>query len=231
MGKFVLKSQFNEDEYTAYVCAEYDIQDKEITTTEIPILKLEEIEDDNWNILLLLGNSGSGKSTILRSLGDISESKYDENKPIISQFPNLTPKEVCDLFCSVGLSSVPTWLRKPHELSNGERARLDLCASIANNDGIILIDEFTSVVNRDVAKSMSYALQRYVREKDKKIILASCHFDLVNWLRPDYIFNINKKNEDGESELEKIIYNDEEEYIAYQSIKEKDILSDAKSIS
>ena len=152
---------------------------------------------------------------------------------MISQFDGYTEEEVCDLLGGVGLSSVPTWLRKPQELSNGERARLDLCKAIydAGKGQIIYVDEFTSVVNRDVAKSMSYALQRYIRQKDLKIVIASCHFDIIEWLNPNYIFNLNHKDENGNVELEKIVYTDDAEYKASQYIKDEQILSDAKPIN
>lgn len=233
MEKIELISEIVNDKFTEYVCNEYDIQNREKTITEIPLMDLNEIKDEKWNILIILGNSGSGKSTLLKQYGYNGIFEYDYSKSIVSQFPWLTEEEVCDLFCSVGLSSVPTWLRKPNELSNGEKARLDICAAIAkakNDNNIIVIDEFTSVVNRDVAKSMSFALQRYIRKYNLKCILASCHFDLMDWLQPDFIFNLNKTNKDEEVEFEKIIYSDDENYKAYQNINKNDILSDSKSI-
>lgn len=94
---------------------------------------------------------------------------------------------------------MPIWLRKPNQLSNGEKARLDVCKSMydakVNGNQIVFIDEFTSVVNRDAAKSMSFALQRYARQNGIKLIISSCHFDIIDWLQPDYVFNLNHKNE------------------------------------
>ena len=103
---------------------------------------------------------------------------------------------------------------------------------IANaEDGeTILIDEWTSVVNRDVAKSMSFALQRYVRQKNLKIIIASCHYDIIEWLQPDWVYNLNKQDENGETEIEQLVYSDSSEYKAYSQINDWEILSDAKSI-
>lgn len=133
----------------------------------------------------------------------------------------------------IGLSSIPTLLRKPNELSNGEKDRFDLAWKIGNvQDGsVIYVDEFTSVVNRDVAKSMSFALQRYVRQHNLKIVLASCHFDLIEWLQPDWVFNLNKQDSNGVAELERMIYSDDKEYVAYNKIKENEILSDERSVN
>ena len=236
MGKILLESRIIVDKYCEYIFNNYDIQNRDITTTEVPLPSHEDMEEMNsshWNIMLICGKSGSGKSTILREIGNVKPIEYDYNKAVISQFNGYTEEEVCDLLGGVGLSSVPTWLRKPQELSNGERARLDLCKAIydAGKGQIIYVDEFTSVVNRDVAKSMSHALQRYIRQKDLKIVIASCHFDIIEWLNPNYIFNLNHKDENGNVELEKIVYTDDAEYKVSQYIKDEQILSDAKPIN
>lgn len=235
MGKITLESKFEVDNYCNYLFDHYDIQDKEKTVTEVPIPSKEDMEEMNksdWNILLICGKSGSGKSTILREIyGDVKPIEYDYSKCVISQFPRYTEEEACDLLQSIGLSSVPTWLRKPQELSNGERARLDIAKAIYDaNGGTIVIDEFTSVVNRHAAQSMSHALQRYVRQKNLKVIIASCHFDIVEWVQPDYMFNLEHKDENGEVEMEKMVYSDETNYNVYQSPREIDILTEAMEV-
>ena len=234
-NKIILKSNIINDVYTQYLYDNYDIQNKEITTTEVPIPSKEDMEamdKDNWNILLICGKSGSGKSTILREIyGDVKPIEYDYSRCVISQFPRLTEEETCDLLCSIGLSSVPTWLRKPQELSNGERARLDIAKAIYDaNGGVVVLDEYTSVVNRAAAKSMSFALQRYARQKGLKIIIASCHFDIIEWLQPDYIFNLEHRDENNDVELEKMVYSDDVNYNAFQSVRDIDILTEAVEI-
>ena len=105
-------------------------------------------------------------------------------------------------------------------------ARLDICWILANAkaNSVIFIDEFTSVVNRDCAKSLSFALQRYIRKHNLKIIIASCHFDIIDWLNPDWVFNLNKQN-NGESEIERLIYNDDSNYDLYKRINDSEILT------
>ena len=235
MSKITLESKIVNDNYTQFLYDSYDIQDKEKTVTEVPTPSKEDMEEmnkDNWNILLICGKSGSGKSTILREIyGDVKPIEYDHDKCVISQFPRLSEEETCDLLSSIGLASVPTWLRKPQELSNGERARLDIAKAIYDaNGGIVVLDEYTSVVNRSAAKSMSFALQRYARQKNLKIIIASCHFDIIEWLQPDYVFNLEHRDENGEVEMEKMVYNDDTNYNVYQSPREIDILTEAIEI-
>lgn len=235
MGKIILESKIENDNYTQFLYDNYDIQNREKTVTEVPIPSKEDMEEmnkDDWNILLICGKSGSGKSTILNEVyGTSKPIMYDYNKCVISQFPRLTEEEVCDLLSSMGLASVPTWLRKPQELSNGERARLDIAKAIYDaNGGVVLLDEYTSVVNRAAAKSMSHALQRYARQKGLKIIIASCHFDIVEWLQPDYMFNLEHRDENGEVEMEKMVYEDIKDYNVYQSPRDIDILTEAVEV-
>ena len=235
MAKITLKSEIVNDKYTEYLYKHYDIQTKDYTATDVPLISQDDWDKMNsgeWNILLICGKSGSGKSTLLKEIGTPPKLEYDYTKAVVSQFPNLDEEEVCDLLCGVGLSSVPTWLRKPQELSNGERARLDLCMSLyrAREAGIALIDEFSSVVNRDVAKSMSYALQRYVRQKKLKVVICSCHFDIIEWLTPDYIFNLEHKDKDGNVELERMVYADDTDYNVYQSVTWEESLSEPMDV-
>jgi ABC-type ATPase with predicted acetyltransferase domain len=227
MDKIELISKVSEDNYTNYLTDKYDLQVTSEHKTIIPMIDENELNSFNWNIGLICGNSGSGKSTILRNLVNFKDivPTYDMNKSIISQFPNLSEEEVCDLLSSVGLSSVPVWLHKPNELSNGERARLDICWLLANSkDKTIFCDEFTSVVNRQCAQSLSFALQRYVRKNNLQIILASCHFDIIEWLNPDWIFNLNKQN-DGNVEIEHLVYTDDNNYCTYDNTNKDNVLT------
>ena len=223
MSNIILKSDIIKDNYTDYITEKFDLQVTNEIISQIPMINIEELDSFEWNIGLICGNSGSGKSTILKHLGEIIEPSYDYNKCIVSQFPHLSEQEVCDLLSSVGLSSIPIWLHKPHELSNGEKARLDICWYLANakQGSFVLIDEFSSVINRNASQSMSYALQRYVRNKNIKVILASCHFDIIEWLNPDWIFNLNKQH-DGGCDIEHYIYNETK---TYKSVDGKDVLT------
>lgn len=222
----ILESDVVQDNYTNYICDKYDLQNREKRITIIPIPNMEEINSFEWNIGIILGSSGSGKSTILKHLGDVIIPSYDNSKSIISQFPHLSEQDVTILFAQMGLSSVPTWLSKPNELSNGEKARLDMCWQIAmaKENDIILIDEFTSVVNRSVAQSMAYSVNQFARDKNLKIILSSCHYDILDSLNPDWIFNLNKMVNE-EVELERCIYTDNKDYALYSQVNPNETLT------
>jgi energy-coupling factor transporter ATP-binding protein EcfA2/predicted acetyltransferase len=193
MKNIELISKIINDQYTEYVYESFDIQNREETSVSIPF-NIGDINTFDWNIGVILGGSGSGKTTILKNIGDIKKVDFDYEKPLISNFNWLQPKDATLLLNSIGLSSVPTWLRPFHTLSNGEQYRATLAYLIgsAKEGETILIDEYTSVVDRDVAKAMSFALQKYVRRINKKIILASCHYDILDWLMPDWTYSPQK---------------------------------------
>ena len=190
MGKIELKSKILNDKYTEYIYDKFDIQNnKESNFTVNFDFSLG--REFDWRIGVIYGGSGSGKSTLLKKLGkgEIKKATFDKDKALISNFDWLEPSEATRLLSSMGLSSVPTWLRPFHTLSNGEQYRAELSCLVASaKDGeVILIDEYTSVVDRDVAKAMSFALQKYIRKHNKRIIVASCHTDILEWLNPCWV--------------------------------------------
>ena len=171
-------------------------------------MNLDEIDNFDWNIGIVVGGSGSGKTTILNQLGENKKIKFHREKSLISNFDWLDPKEASKLLTSMGLSSVPTWLRPFHLLSNGEqyRATMAYLVGSAKEGETIFVDEFTSVVNRDVAKAMSNSIQKYIRRTDKKIVLASCHYDIMDWLQPDWVYSptngkLEKKSNGKDNQL------------------------------
>ena len=141
---------------------------------------------DNYQIGLIIGSSGSGKSTILKkAFAEEEIVKWDPSIAIASHFNSF--QEASDRFGAVGLNSIPTWLKPFDALSNGEKFRADLARKLKNNASI---DEFTSVVNREVAISCSCSIEKYIRKHDLHgITFCSCHDDIIPYLRPDWIYN------------------------------------------
>jgi len=191
MKNIKLNHKIVNDKYTEYLYEAFDIQNKEESNVEI---QNNIILNFDWQIGVIYGGSGTGKSTLLKNYGDIQQANFSNSKSLISNFDWLEPKEATYLLSSMGLSSVPTWLRPFSTLSNGEQYRASLAYVVgkAKENEIILIDEYTSVVDREVAKAMSNALQKYIRRTNKKVILASCHFDIMEWLQPDWVYSPNK---------------------------------------
>lgn len=197
MKDIKLEHEIVQDDYTSYVHQAFDITNTKKTQVIIPMGEMDNLRGKDWNIGVIYGGSGKGKTTILKKIGEVKKMKvptFDDEKSLISNFDWLSPEDATRLLSYMGLSTVPSWLRPYGKLSNGEqyRARLAWLVSKAEDGEVVLVDEYTSVVDRDVAKSMSYALQKYMRSKNKRIILASVHYDIMEWLLPDWVFNLEK---------------------------------------
>jgi len=181
--------------------AVFDLQASEVATFKIKG-ELPSI-DDAWNIGLIVGSSGSGKTTIAKEKYKdlvVDEYQWNNNKSIIDSFPkSVGIKEVGGILSSVGFSSPPSWLKPFSVLSNGEKFRTTMARAIIENKELFVIDEFTSVVDRTVAKIGSSAIEKTIRRRNQKFIALSCHFDIVQWLRPDWIFNTDTQTLTKES--------------------------------
>ena len=134
---------------------------------------------------LIVGPSGSGKSTVLRQFGAPKAYNWDPAKAICSQFASI--QDAQDRLMGVGLNSIPSWMRPYHVLSTGEQFRADMAQALQDN---AVIDEFTSVVDRNVARACANAIRRYVDVHQlSNLVFASCHYDIIDWLQPDWVFD------------------------------------------
>lgn len=79
-------------------------------------------------------------------------------------------------------------------LSTGEKMRVDLARAILHESDMVVFDEFTSVVDRTIAKTASYAIQKAMRKRGKKFIAVSCHKDIQEWLMPDWVYDTDKRS-------------------------------------
>jgi len=142
----------------------------------------------NWEIGLIVGNSGTGKTKLLEQFNPITPiPEWNRNKAIVSQFNS--KEEAIDRLSNVGLNDVPSWVKPYHVLSVGEQFRANLAKVLDNN---ICVDEYTSVVDRDTAKSASVAVSRYAQKLGlRNLVFATCHYDVIEWLCPTWVIDTN----------------------------------------
>lgn len=155
------------------------------------------IENTSWNVGVIVGSSGSGKTTIAKELfaDFLLFNGFDWNaeKSIVDNFDEkYSAKEITEILSKVGFSSAPDWLKPFHVLSNGQKMRAELARLILENDKPVIYDEFTSVVDRQIAQFGSLAIQKYIRKNNKQFIAVSCHYDILDWLEPDWIYDVSK---------------------------------------
>lgn len=140
---------------------------------------------EKFGIGVIVGSSGSGKSTLLKEFGIEEQPDWNPNKAVVSHFD--TPDGAINKLGAVGLNTVPSWYKPYHVLSTGEKFRADLSRKLKDN---AVIDEFTSVVDRNVAKAASTALSKYVKNNGiNNVVLSTCHHDIIDWLEPDWVID------------------------------------------
>lgn len=150
------------------------------------------LSEQEWKIGLLVGPSGSGKTTVAKALWPdkmTGEWDWPEDESVLDAFPaEMGIKEITGLLSSVGFGSPPAWLRPYRTLSTGEQFRVSMARALATNPDLAVVDEFTSVVDRQVAQVAASSVAKHIRRGTGRLIAVSCHYDIVEWLQPDWIY-------------------------------------------
>jgi ABC-type ATPase with predicted acetyltransferase domain len=166
------------------------------------------IENEKWQVGVIVGRSGTGKTSIAKQLFPkeyIRGFEYNSGT-VLDDFPeNVSVNEITSALCNVGFASPPDWLKAYEHLSQGEKMRVDIARALCLKQQLIVFDEFTSVVDREIAKVSAFAIAKAVRRTSKRFIAVTCHYDVLDWLEPDWVFctdhmSFIKKN-DGDRKL------------------------------
>lgn len=153
------------------------------------------IEEREWQVGLIVGASGAGKTTLANKI--FGEEAYFggfdwQARSILDDFSkDLQIDDITGALSHVGFSSPPAWLLPYSALSNGQKFRADMARVLLEKDDLIVFDEFTSVVDRTVAKVGSHAVQKFVRKTNKKFVAVTCHYDVEETLQPDWVFDVS----------------------------------------
>jgi hypothetical protein len=146
----------------------------------------------DWNIGVIVGPSGSGKTTLAKRAFPGTPDAirgWPSDISILDAFPQtLGIKEITSLLCSVGFSSPPAWVRPFAALSTGEQFRVNLARTLAESPDLAVVDEFTSTIDRTAARIGSAAVAKAVRQRNQKFVAVTCHYDVLDWLSPDWIY-------------------------------------------
>jgi GNAT superfamily N-acetyltransferase/ABC-type thiamine transport system ATPase subunit len=178
---------------TQQVAGMFDLPDAEVSresyAVEIPAL------DEPWSIGAIVGPSGSGKSTIAKAAfgsAVTSPLAWPAHHAVIEGFGDHPIQTVTRLLTSVGFSSPPAWLRPYHVLSNGERFRCDVAKAMLTDRPLVVCDEFTSLVDRTVAKVCSAAIAKAIRKQRvaRRFVAVTCHYNILEWLEADWVLDM-----------------------------------------
>lgn len=154
-----------------------------------------QIEIRQGDVVYINGQSGSGKSLLLRDLksqmqkngivvADLNEIELEPDLPVIDQLGESTTRAT-ELLALAGISDAWIYIRKPGELSDGQRYRLKLAKLIEMPVDVWIADEFGAVLDRVTAKCVAFNVQKVARRLGKTLMVATTHTDLVEELGPD----------------------------------------------
>ena len=179
--------------------------------------------DEPWQIGAIVGPSGSGKTTVARAaFGEhfARRRRWPRDRAVIDGFGERSIREITRLLSAVGLSSPPAWLKPYHVLSTGERFRCDVARALVDRlqasgirrqkeetllqapdacrlkpDALLVIDEFTSVIDRTTARFASAAISRAIRSGKIacRLVAVTCHRDILRWLEPDWVLDMGTR--------------------------------------
>ncbi|SCW95602.1 ATP-binding cassette domain-containing protein [Ancylobacter rudongensis] len=155
-----------------------------------------ELEIEQGDVVYINGQSGSGKSLLLKDLAtqmrrdglrvtDLNEVVLEE-KPVI-ELVGRTISEATDLLAKAGISDAWIYIRKPSELSDGQRYRLKLAKVMESDADAWIADEFGAVLDRVTARVVAFNMTKVARRMGKTLMVATTHTDLKDELAPSLI--------------------------------------------
>lgn len=161
------------------------------------VLDNVELEVNDGDVVYITGQSGAGKSVLLRELsGELQKAgkvlqSIDEvelaDAPLIDQLAPDSLSEALRLLSIAGLSDAYLYIRKPSELSDGQRYRFRLAKLIEQGADVWVADEFGAVLDRTTAKIVAWNMAKVARREGKTLVVATTHKDLVDELAPSLL--------------------------------------------
>lgn len=166
------------------------LEDREFT-----VLDNVEVDINPGDVVYICGQSGAGKSVLLREIStclsdsgqnvaNIDEVELDESRALIDQIGKNGMAEGIRYLSVAGLSDAYLYIRKPSELSDGQRYRYRLAKLLESNADVWVADEFGAVLDRVTAKIVAWNLAKVARAHNKTLIVATTHTDLRDELAP-----------------------------------------------
>jgi len=163
---------------------------------KFPVYQDFEVDINPSDVVYLCGDSGSGKSVLLRwfkeafngETVDVDDAKPEADVPLVEQIGG-DLQEALTLLSRAGLNDAFLFIRRFRELSEGQKFRFKVARMMESGQRFWVMDEFCSTLDRDTAKIVAFNVQKLARKAGCCVLAATCHTDLFDDLNPDvYVF-------------------------------------------
>ena len=192
----------------------------------LKICDIEIPDKTKWDILYITGESGSGKTTILKEICPSYVFSSIPSTPLYKWNGESENEQIkcIEILTKCGISDATMFISTFNQLSDSQQVRAKIALEIINHKSLIVIDEFLSTLDRSTAKAVAFSIQKLIRKENIKAIFSTAHNDLTNYLKPDYIiegqsfpskFTVKKNNWDSTNPFMNQIsfhYGDKTEY-------------------
>lgn len=164
-----------------------------VSEREFVVFDNLELEVFPGDVIYITGQSGAGKSLLLRALADslraqgLKVADLDKiempDQPVID-IVGRTTTHAADLLAKAGISDAFIYLRKPRELSDGQRYRLKLAMLMDQGAQVWVADEFGAILDRATARVVAFNMSKLAKRENAILIVATTHTDLKDDLAP-----------------------------------------------
>lgn len=165
-----------------------------LSDTTFHVFKELPVEVRQGDVVYITGQSGSGKSLLLRELHAqmVAEGKKVanidevvlEDRALIDQV-GANMNDAIELLSRAGINDAYLAVRKPAELSDGQRYRLRLAKLMQEPADVWVADEFGAILDRVTAKAVAFNAAKLARIRGTTLMVATTHTDLGDELGPD----------------------------------------------
>jgi ABC-type ATPase with predicted acetyltransferase domain len=156
-----------------------------------------EIDVEQGDVVYITGESGSGKSLLLRELAkqmaddpfnrvmDVDAITWTDAALVEQVGRDMTTANF--ILSKAGINDGYLLARSVDQLSDGQKYRFALAKLIDSDSNVWVADEFGAKLDRVTAKAVALNMQKAARARGVTLIVATTHTDLVEELGPDIL--------------------------------------------
>eukprot|EP00927_Polykrikos_kofoidii_P008089 TRINITY_DN13347_c0_g1_i2.p1 TRINITY_DN13347_c0_g1~~TRINITY_DN13347_c0_g1_i2.p1 ORF type:complete len:1024 (-),score=204.35 TRINITY_DN13347_c0_g1_i2:103-3069(-) len=166
----------------------------------LPVMSLDSLVQDDFELAAIVGPSGSGKSSIAsENFGRQPEIHWVASAPLRAHMPTGVVSEAA--LQATGLSGEVAG-RLVSDLSGGELFRARLARMLvwhfgrSATKGMLVIDDFTSALDRKAARELACSMQVFLKRYNiRRVVVLTCHADVIGRgrLEPEWVFEVPSK--------------------------------------